>query len=139
MIGIDTSVILHAVNYTSPQHEKLIFWINKTKGHLATTHVNIAESLRLLTHPRVFEHPLALPEAVIIIDLFLEKLDVSVLENKPLWWRDLKDLQKNFPTLKGNHIFDAQIALCFQEHGVSDIVTWDSDFLKYPFLNIIKI
>lgn len=139
MIALDTNVLITLLVSSQSGHEQARQWLEKTVVDFATTSTNIAEALRLLTHPRVFPSPLKLVEAIDLLERFLETFDVRVLEDSTTWLVDLKGLMEKLPGLRGNEVFDARIALCLKYHGVSEIATFDSDFLKYPFLKVIPI
>lgn len=138
MIALDTNFILHLLVKSQKEHQRAYHWFSNNREGLCTTHVNVAECLRLITHPRVFSKPLLLNPAVELIENFLDTFGVRVLENQERWWIDLQALTENLPALKGNEIFDAQIALCLRYHGIKELVTLDGDFLKYPFLKVIQ-
>jgi predicted nucleic acid-binding protein len=41
------------------------------------------------------------------------------------------------PDLRGNVMHDLHTAVLMREHGVSRIVTRDTDFHRFPFLSVI--
>lgn len=139
MIALDTNVLIYLLVSSQPEHARAKKWLDENTDGLATTHTNIGESLRLLTHPRVFARPLDLPQAVELLDCFLNDFNVEVLSDEEKWWARLAVRSASISHLRGNEIFDARIALCLQYHGISKICTLDSDFEKYPFLNVIHI
>lgn len=139
MTGIDTNILIHFLVKTQKEHKQAVDWFAENKDPLATTLTNIAEVLRLLTHPRVFPSPLSLKEVIDLVYEFVEKLEVTLLEESESWWLDLKELLKNLPSLKGNEVFDARIALCLRHNGVKELCTLDTNFAKYSFLKIITI
>jgi predicted nucleic acid-binding protein len=105
---------------------------------LCTTPTNIGEILRLLTHTKVFSSPLKIEKAVEALEQLIEAYDIRILDEDTNWWRDLPDVTKQIPGLKGNEVFDARIALCLQQHKVKRIWTLDADFKKYSFLQVIS-
>lgn len=139
MIGIDTNILIHFLVKSQKEHPRAKNWFAKNKDPLATTATNIAEGLRLLTHPRVFPSPLTLAEAVDLIHEFIEKFGITILEESESWWLDLKELLKALPSLRGNEIFDARIALALRHNGIKEFCTLDADFAKYSFLKVIPI
>lgn len=139
MIALDTNIILHILVKSQKEHGKAAAWISKTREPFATTGTNIAEVLRLLTHPRVFPKPLSLDQAIDLFQYFQHQFDIRILEESEHWWQELKELLEEIPDLRGNEVFDARIAICLRYHGIRDLCTLDGDFLKYPFLNMIKI
>jgi toxin-antitoxin system PIN domain toxin len=139
MIALDTNILIHLLVSSQREHSRAKAWFEKNQEALAITLTNLAELLRLLTHPRVFPHPLGLLEALELLQGFIEGFQVSVLEESGVWWLELKDLLTAIPNLRGNEIFDARIALCLRYNGIVNFATLDSDFSKYPFLKIVII
>lgn len=139
MIALDTNILIHFLNPSQNEHEKVKTWFAKNTEPLATTHTNLAEVLRLITHPQVFQRPASLNQAITSLKSFLEYFSVAILKESDTWWEDLQELVHDIPTLKGNEIFDARIALCLRYHGVKEIFTFDSDFAKYRFLKMVRI
>ena len=132
--ALDTNVLVHLLVSSSREHARTAAWLESATGPLATTQTNVAEVLRLVTHPRVFEQPLSCGEAVAVLARFLEEFDVEVLHESDLWWRALVELEL---PLRGNDIFDARIALCLRHHGVGSICTYDSGFARFDFLDTL--
>ncbi len=139
MTGLDTNVLIAALVSTSSNHANAIKGLDNLSDLLCTTPTNVGETIRILTHPRVFERPLNLTKAVSHFSSFLESYNVLILDEPTDWWKDLPKIEKEISGLKGNEIFDARIALCLRSHGVKRIFTWDSDFKKYSFLSPIKL
>ena len=133
-IALDTNVLVHLLVASSREHARSAAWIDAASGPFATTHTNVAEFLRLVTHPRVFERPLSMGEAVSLLSRFIDEFDVALLHESDLWWRALVEL--SLP-LRGNDIFDARIALCLRHHGVGSICSFDAGFAKFDFLDLV--
>lgn len=138
MIALDTNVILHCVVSSHSRHKEAKAWIENEKTPLCTTHTNLAETLRLLTHDKVFPKPLKLAPAIDLVSDFVDGFEIRLLDESPDWWLELKEVLKTIPHLKGNEIFDARIALCLRYNGVQKICTFDSDFRKYAFLKVMQ-
>jgi len=139
VIALDTNILIYLLVSSQPEHLRAKQWLEQNTASLATTHTNIGETLRLLTHPRVFSRPLDLERAVMLLDGFLTEFDVATLTDSERWWTELVPQSEGARYLRGNEVFDARIALCLRHHGISKICTLDSDFEKYPFLKIIRI
>ena len=139
MIAVDTNVIVDLIVSSQPSHAPARQWVGSVGEPLVTTHTNVAECLRLLTHPRVFRRPMLLAEAVELVGSFLEAFDVEVLEEAEEWWVALGELAGRLRGIRGNEVFDARIALCLRYNGVKLIATHDTDFAKYPFLKIVEV
>ncbi len=139
MIALDTNILIYLLVSSQPEHKRARAWLEATDEPLATTHTNIAEALRLLTHPRVFDRPMDLSGAVKLLANFVDGFDVALLQDQEDWWQRLPDLLQQHPGLRGNEVFDARIALCLRHHGVARLCTLDADFAKYPFLKPVSI
>ncbi|MBI1869564.1 MAG: PIN domain-containing protein [Chlamydiae bacterium] len=138
MIALDTNVIVDYLVKSQKDHSKIRHWFSKVHSPLVTTGTNIAEILRLLTHQRVFPLPLDLDPAIDLVSEWVESFQIRILEESEDWWIELKTLTDEIPTLRGNEIFDARIALCLRYNGIKEIFTRDSDFSKYAFLKIVS-
>ena len=106
---------------------------------MCTTQTNIGEVLRLLTHPKVFQKPLNISNAVQLLSHFFETYNIRILEEPSDWWKELTNLSRKVSSLKGNKVFDARIAICLKHSGVKRIFTQDAGFSKYPFLQVILL
>jgi predicted nucleic acid-binding protein len=138
MIALDTNLLLDWLVKNQPGHGRVKAWAQRLKTPLATTQTNIGEVLRLLTHPRVFPEPMVLGPAVELLQRLVESYAILILEDPADWWRELPGLLNDNPGLKGNEVFDARIALCLRFNGIREIATFDADFAKYPFLEIVR-
>lgn len=137
MIALDTNTILYLLVHTMPEHPRAKAWLQANTEPLATTSVNLSESLRLISHPRVFPKPLKLSEACKTLAGFISEWDVQLLEENPKWLSELAELSLELESLKGNEVFDAQIALYLKHNGVKKIATLDDDFRKFSFLKVV--
>lgn len=138
MTAIDTNILIAILVSSAEGHAEAMAGIENLDDTLAITHVNIGEVLRLLTHPKVFRKPMKVPDAVDLLNDLIEAYDIAVLSPSQSWWSDLKTLaQSEIPDLRGNHVFDAQIALCLKYNGVNRLWTKNSDFRKYPGLQVV--
>lgn len=138
MIALDTNILIPVLVRSQPEHHAALAWLRTRREPLVTTGVNVGEVLRLLTHPRVFPHPMALAAAVALFDSLLAQFQITILEESDTWWRDLVTLDQELPGIRGNEIFDARIALCLRHNGVKLLCSLDADFAKYPFLRLCR-
>lgn len=139
MTAIDTNVLIGIMVSSSTYHAEIMDGLNNLDDELCTTPTNIGEVLRLLTHSKVFSSPLRLEKAIDSLSLLIEAYDIRILDEDTNWWKDLAEITKQIPGLKGNEVFDARIALCLRQHKVKRIWTRDADFKKYSFLQVISL
>jgi uncharacterized protein len=134
MTALDTNILVGLIVASSSLHEEAMRGFAKLSDELCVTPTNIGETLRLLTHPKVFPLPLKIGKAVAVLTEFISAHDIRILDEAVDWWKSLLEIEKLIPGLKGNEVFDARIAICLRQHNVKRIFTRDSDFRKYPFL-----
>lgn len=139
MIAIDTNVLIDLLISDMPTHLSTTEVMNQRADDFCTTPTNVGECLRLLSHPRIFPHPLKTTAAVEALDELFEFYQIKILEEDSNWWKELPDIELEIPALRGNEIFDARIALCLRANRVKKIKTRDADFKKYSFLQPISL
>lgn len=138
MTAIDTNVLIGIMVSSSTFHAEMMDGLKNLDDELCTTPTNIGEVLRLLTHSKVFSSPLKLEKAIDALSLLIEAYDIRILDEDTNWWKELGEITKQIPGLKGNEVFDARIALCLRQHKVKRIWTRDADFKKYSFLQVMS-
>src|SRR5690554_3644145 len=79
VIALDTNVIVYYLVRSQPEHERVRAWVLANTERLATTSINLAEVLRLITHPRLFPRPLKLAAAADLLLTLVESLGIEVL------------------------------------------------------------
>ena len=139
MTALDTNILVGLMVSTSSLHQDAQKGMQLLEDDLCTTPTNIGETLRLLTHPKVFNSPLKLSKAVEALSDLLEAYQIRILDEDTQWWRELTKIESEIPGLKGNEVFDARIAICLKQHNVKRLFTKDADFKKYSFLQAIHL
>ncbi|MGQ0657996.1 MAG: TA system VapC family ribonuclease toxin [Chromatiales bacterium] len=115
-----------------PHHRQALAWMNEALAACiagATLHVlpMIAASfLRLVTHPKVFNHPTPIKDAVRFLDALLAAPGVEMPELGREWTAFRQLCQHR--GLSGNAIPDAWIAAAVRANG-ENLVTFDRDFV----------
>jgi len=137
-IGLDTNILIYAIDSSSEFHKKTISWLNSTSYDFVCPSTVIGETLRLLTHSKVFNKPLTTSKAVAVVENFLESYTVDLIPENENWWKELKELSEKDALIKGNIIFDARICLCLKFNSVSKIASFDSDLDRFKFIKRIS-
>ncbi len=138
MTALDTNIIIGIMVSSSSFHEEALRGLNNLSDDICVTPTNVGETLRILTHPKVFSSPLKIGKAISALADLIETYAIRILDEDINWWKNLAEIEKQIPGLKGNEVFDARIAICLKQHNVKRIVTRDSDFKKYSFLQSIR-
>ena len=88
--------------------------------------------LRIVTHPRVFEPPSPLDEALRFSSFLLEQPHAVILSPGARHWSIFERLCRD-ANAKGNLVPDAYFAALAIEHG-AEWITMDRDFARFPGL-----
>lgn len=137
---IDTNILIYAINQDAPQHRKAAAFLEKTlngNDSWCLTWVNIYEFLRLITDPRILSKPLSSHDAIEETRKFLEHPRLQVLVETE---RHAEALRKSIAIsgiVRGIFFHDCHIAALLWEHDVRRIATADTDFRKFPFLEVL--
>ena len=132
---VDLNVLLYATNADGPNHEPARDWLARAMsgpGAVALPWVVILGFLRIATNPRVFQRPLALQEALGVVDGWLARPNVVVLQPGPGHWAALRTLLRTSGSA-GNLTTDAHLAALAIEHGC-ELCTTDADFGRFSGL-----
>lgn len=139
MFVVDTNVLVYAADADSEANAacrgKLLEW----GGQASPWHVTwgiVYEFMRVSTHPRVFRSPMRAVAARDFIARLLEAPGLSVLTESDRHAEVMSELVRDLPDLAGNRFHDAHTAVLMKEHGVKTIWTRDTDFHRFPFLDV---
>lgn len=140
MLFPDVNVLVHAQRGESEIDRTVRVWLeNALNGHEA---VGIAESVlasmvRIVTHPRVFEHPSSPSEALEFARVLMEAPTTVVLRPGARHWAIFDALVRD-GRLRGNDILDAYLAAVALEAGAT-MVTRDRGFARFAVRTIDPI
>jgi toxin-antitoxin system PIN domain toxin len=141
VIAIDTNILIYAHRESLPQHERALAWLR----HLAEGNALwglpvfcLGEFLRVVTHPRVFDPPSTLDQAVAALEGLLQSPTLRILKPGSRYTVLLIEAVRAADA-RGNLVFDAQIAAVCREHGASQLLTMDRDFARFPGLQLLRL
>jgi hypothetical protein len=98
----------------------------------------IGEFIRLATHPRLFEYPSSLADALGALDGLLGSPEAQLLMPGERYWSILKDVVID-ANATGDRMFDAQIAAVCLENGATTILTEDREFRRFSGLVVERL
>jgi toxin-antitoxin system PIN domain toxin len=140
MRALDTNVLVQAEVETSAFHaiaRAILVEFANGPAPWAIPWPCVYEFLRVVTHPRVFHPPM--PSALALRDLR------SILASPSLVL--LGETERHVEVMAsvvggadatGNLVHDAHIAALCIEHGVSELVTGDRDFARFPQVRVFN-
>ena len=90
-----------------------------------------------LTHPRVFASPWSVTDSWAFVDALLLSPGLECLRHTDRHPEIARQTLKELPDLAGNLLHDTDTAVLMREHGIRRICTRDTDFHRFPFLEVI--
>jgi toxin-antitoxin system PIN domain toxin len=140
MLAVDTNVLVYAADADSPFHEPCRAFIERQRARpdaWYTTWPIVYEFLRVTTHPRVMRRPWKAEAAWGFVAALLASPGLGMLVETERHAQVARELIAELPELAGNLVHDAHTAILMREHGIARICTRDTDFARFPFLQMI--
>lgn len=137
MFVVDTNVLVYAADADSPFHAACRDWLERQRGRADawyTTWAILYEFLRVTTHPRVMRRPWSAPAAWDFLAALLASPGLAVLVLTQRHAEIAAQVIAELPHLAGNLFHDAHTAVLMREHGIRRIVTRDTAFHRFSFL-----
>lgn len=138
MILVDANLLLYAYNASAPEHALASAWLAERLSQpepVGLCWPVLGAFLRLATHRAVYPSPYSIAEATAIVDAWLERPMVVVLEPGPRHWAIARRLLEG-ANARGPFAADALLAALALEHGAT-LATHDPDFLRYRELRTL--
>ena len=135
MILVDANLLLYAYDPNAAEHEASRLWLEATLSGSALVRfswLTLWGFLRIITNPRVFEHPLTIAEAEGHVSAWLAQPSAGILEPGERHWEILRQLARDGQAT-GPLVMDAALAAIAIEHGAT-LCTTDRDFARFPDL-----
>jgi len=140
VIVVDTNILIYAADRQSPLHKRcrqLLLELRTQPTAFYLTWGIIYEFLRVVTHPRVFRKPWNAHDAWRFLQALLSAPGAGVLVETAGHEAFLMETLKAVPDLSGNLLHDGHTAALMREHGIKRIVTRDTDFHRFPFIEVV--
>jgi hypothetical protein len=137
---VDTNVLVYAADEDAAFHQgcrgALETWRHQRSAWYTTWGV-LYEFLRITTHPRVLRHPWTASAAWEFVDAIVASPGLGVLVETERHAAVAAEVVREVPHLAGNLLHDAHTAVLMREHGIRRIYTRDTDFHRFPFLDVV--
>jgi toxin-antitoxin system PIN domain toxin len=138
--AIDTNVLIYAEIISSQYHlqaRQVLTELAEGAAPWALPWPCIYEFLRVVTHPRVFHPPVPLEVALTDLRAITDSPSLLLLCETERHVELMTSIAKE-AGVTGNLIHDAHIAALCIEHGVTELISADRDFLRFKPLKIIN-
>lgn len=135
MILVDANVLLNAVNEDANHHEEAKEWLDSALHGPRTVlipWVSLLAFIRIATHPRIFENPLTVTDALATVSEWLSRPASSIPRTGSEAFPALASYLRDAGT-GGNLTNDAHLASIASSHQAT-VVTFDSDFGRFTSL-----
>jgi uncharacterized protein len=135
MLLFDVNVLVYAHRADTPNHDAYRTWLEKIiNGNAAygVSDIVLSGFLRVVTHPRVFDPPSGLDEALSFAEQVRQQPNAVVLSPGSRHWSIFTELCAAAGA-KGNLIPDAFLAALAIESG-SEWITTDRDYSRFSEL-----
>ncbi|MCZ6663735.1 MAG: PIN domain-containing protein [Gammaproteobacteria bacterium] len=138
MIAVDTNILVYAHRRDSAWNEPAyarMAELSEGRALWAIPWPCIHEFLSIVTHPRIYDPPSTIAEAISQVDAWLESPTLELLGESDDHWSALQN-QLTSGKVRGSLVHDARVvALCIT-NGVSELLTADRDFGRFSGLKI---
>ena len=140
MRAVDTNVLVHAEIVGSKHHpaaRRALETLADGPTPWAIPWPCVYEFLRLVTHPRIFHPPVPMERALADLSAILAAPSLVLLAETPRHAAVMASLLRASGAA-GNLVHDAHIAALCLEHGVTELMTGDRDFLRFAPLKVVN-
>ncbi len=137
MIAVDTNILVYAHRRDSDWHEQaadLIMELAEGVNQWAVPWPSVHEFFAIVTHPKIYGPPSTVKQAIAQVDAWLDSTSLVLLGESSEHWTTLKELVSK-GKVRGPLVHDARIAALCMDHGVTELLTADRDFSRFPTLS----
>lgn len=137
MIAVDTNILVYAHRRDSDWHlqaRKLMKGLAEGRNQWAVPWPSIHEFFAIVTHPKIYAPPSSVKQATAQIDAWLGSDSLVLLGESSDHWQKLKALVVK-GQVRGPLVHDARIAALCMSHGVTEFLSADRDFSRFPMLS----
>ena len=136
MIAVDTNLLVYAHRRDSPWFEPARQALRSLVEGTATWAIPwpcVHEFLAIVTHSKIYRPPTELPRALEQVTALLSSPSLMMLREAEGYWPVLGRLL-TAGQVTGAKVHDARIAALCLSHGVSELLSADRDFTRFPEL-----
>ncbi|HIK44196.1 MAG TPA: PIN domain-containing protein [Leptolyngbyaceae cyanobacterium M65_K2018_010] len=140
MIAIDTNILVYAHREDSQWHEsadRCLTQLAESGAAWAIPWPCMHEFVAIATHPRIYDPPTPLEDAIAQVECWLEAPTLVLLSEAPGYWQELRHLLAT-GRIVGPSVHDARIAALCKQHSVTELWTADRDFNRFQGLTTVN-
>ncbi|MBX9928124.1 MAG: PIN domain-containing protein [Gemmatimonadaceae bacterium] len=140
MFVVDTNVLIYAADVSAAEHRRCRALVERWRAQRGAWYLTWGvcyEFLRVVTHPRVLRQPWTANAAASFLEALWAAPGLSLLVPTERHASVLADVTTLVPMISGNLWHDTETAVLMREHGIRRICTRDTDFARFPFVEMI--
>lgn len=140
MFVVDTNVLIYAADVRAAEHARCRALLERWRAQSGAWYLTWGicyEFLRVVTHPRVLRQPWTGTAAADFLAALRQSPGLAILGPTDRHAAVLAEVMGDVPLIAGNLWHDAETAVLMREHGIRRICTRDTDFVRFPFVEII--
>jgi toxin-antitoxin system PIN domain toxin len=138
MIAVDSNLLVYAHREDSSWHDiayARIAELAEGRAPWAIPWPCIHEFLAIVTHPRIYNPPTPLENAIDQVEAWLESPTLVVLSESEDYWLLVRATLLS-GRVSGPQVHDARVVTICQQQGVSELWSADRDFGRFPGLTV---
>jgi toxin-antitoxin system PIN domain toxin len=138
LIAVDTNILVYAHREELPLHSKALARLTDLAESPLPWGLPvfcIAEFLRVVTHPKLFDPPSSIEDGLEAIAGLAKSPSLALLNPGAMYWDIFYEVARQ-SRVHGNLLYDAQIVAVCRENGVNDILSEDRDFSRFMGVNL---
>jgi len=138
MIAVDTNVLVAAHRRDAVGHDAAAAAVRALAEGLSAWAIPapcLHEFLAVVTHPKIFDPPTRMNDALAQVDAWLGSPSLTVMSESDRHWTSLGTMLRQSKAI-GARVHDARIAAICADHGVTTVLSADRDFGKFPGIRV---
>ncbi len=138
MTSVDTNILVYAKMAESPfnpRAKEVMASLAQGDAPWAIPYQCLVEFYGKITHPRIFASPATPQEALLQIEAWTASPSCEVHTETSTTWSIFQQLLEG-AKIVGSQVHDARIAAVCLSHGVSELLSVDRDFSRFPRLKV---
>lgn len=140
MFVVDANVLVVAADRGDPNHEAcrtlLQEWRQQPTPWYLTWPI-LFDFLRLASDPGIYRKPWTIEQAWSFVEAILAAPALNVLTAGNRHQTIIEGILEQLPDLQGELMHETQIVATMLEHGIRQIVTRDTEFHRFPMLEVV--
>lgn len=137
VIIADVNVLVYAFDESSAQHDRYAQWLAGAAAgpsSFALVDTVLSGFVRIVTHPKIFEHPATTRSAMEFVEALIGSRASSWLPSGRAVWETFAGIAEADTGIRAGHVPDAYLASLAIAHGAR-LATADRGFARYSRLD----